>query len=295
MPELRQLSIDKQLASLPPLPLTVSRVMEVTANPESSANDLMKAILPDQAMCVAILKIANSALYGRPKQVASLEQAIVVLGFDEIKAIVLGKAAVSTFKGVLPTSKDDLQRFWEHAFTCGLAARIIAEHLGLRSGQFFIAGLLHDFGKLAMLLTFTTRYDTGVWFSGLSDTGRLNDEKSLFAVSHAAVGGRLLRHWQFPDTLISTLRYHHQPHEAGSLSGYALIVQLADFLAHCCDLPQRLDEQALKDRLAVQLPDFVRLWRERKLNWEETTLEYLFAWLIVDRKHGNAILDILAS
>jgi HD-like signal output (HDOD) protein len=94
-------SIDKQLERLPPLPITVTWVLRVTANPESSANDLMKAILPDQTMCVTVLRVANSALYGRPKKVASLEKAIVVLGFDEVRSIVLGKAVLTTFRDML--------------------------------------------------------------------------------------------------------------------------------------------------------------------------------------------------
>jgi HD-like signal output (HDOD) protein len=291
----RQPSIDKQLEALPPLPITVARVMEVTANPLSSANDLMKAILPDQAMCVAILKIANSVLYGRPKKVASLETAIVVLGFDEIRNIVLGKAAVTTFRDVLKTRHKELENFWDHAFTCGLAARIVAEHLGLQSGQFFIAGLLHDFGKLAMLLAFDQRYDPGRWFTEISTPGMLSAEMDSFSTTHAEVGSRLLQHWQFPDTLISSLRYHHAPGQAGKLVGYALVVQLADFLAHCCRHPERLDERFLKELLQRDLPGFLENWQQRKLPWEETTLEYLFAWLKVDREHGSSILDILAS
>ena len=84
-------SIEKQIESLPPLPITVSRVMEALADTDCSANNLVKAILPDQAMCMAILKIANSVLYGRPKRVSSLETAVMVLGFNEVQSIVLGK------------------------------------------------------------------------------------------------------------------------------------------------------------------------------------------------------------
>jgi HD-like signal output (HDOD) protein len=291
----RQPNIDKQLDALPPLPITVSQVMEITADPLSSANDLMKAILPDQAMCVAILKIANSVLYGRPKKVASLESAIVVLGFDEIRNIVLGKAAVTTFSDIFKTRRAELERFWDHAFTCGLAARVIAEHLGLQSGQFFIAGLLHDFGKLAMLLAFDRRYDPDRWFTEISTKEQLAEEEALFSTTHAEVGSRLLHHWQFPDTLISSLRYHHAPEQAGKLVGYAMVVQLADFLTHCCALPESPDDRALRELLDRYLPGFLDSWHERKLPWEETTLEYLFAWLKVDREHGSSILDILAS
>ena len=84
-----------QIDSFPALPATVNRVIEITGNPESSANDLMQAILPDQSMCIAILKLANSAFFGRPRKVASIEEAIVVLGFQEIRNIILTQAVLT--------------------------------------------------------------------------------------------------------------------------------------------------------------------------------------------------------
>lgn len=287
-------AIDKQLESMPPLPITVTRVLEVTENPLSSANDLMKAILPDQTMCLAILKFANSVIYGRPKKVASLEMAIVVLGFDEIRTIVLGKAAVTAIRHNLREHRNNLTKFWEHAFTCGLAARIIADHLGMKSGQLFMAGLLHDFGKLAQLLAYPQQYDITTRSSLISNVTSLAEEQLRFSASHAAAGARLLQHWQFPDMLVAALRYHHAPEQANIFSRYALVVQLADFLAHCCTLVQQPDEQRLKDLLDRHLPEFLRQWQDSQLPWEETTLEYLYTWTKVDRQHGSAILDILA-
>ncbi len=118
----------------------------------------IQAILPDRSMCVAILKIANSALYGRSERVNSLETAIMVLGFNEVRNIVLGRSVVTAF-GRCKKNKAAIDQFWDHSFTCGLAAKTIAEHLGLSSpGQFFVGGLIHDIGKLAMLLTFPDEY-----------------------------------------------------------------------------------------------------------------------------------------
>jgi len=280
---------------MPPLPITVSRVLEVTNNPESSANDLLKAILPDQTMCVAILKIANSVLYCRPKQVSSLETAVTVLGFNEIRNIVLAKAAVTAFKSIPKTHEKEIGAFWDHAFTCGLAARIISEHINQPSGQFFIAGLLHDIGKLAMLLAFDEKYDTSKWLTGFSGPEKLQKEQQTFATTHDIVGGRLLRHWQFPDNLIAALRYHHTPDLSSHLQSYPLVTQLADFLSYMYIKPESPDEQTLKTALHDQLPGFEDQWRDQNLPWEEITLESWFAWLKVDGEHGSGILDILAS
>lgn len=287
-------SIEAQIEALPPLPITVSRVMDALADPECSANTLVKAILPDQAMCVAILKIANSVLYGRPKRVSSLETAVIVLGFNEIQSIVLGKAAITTFNHLFKDHRQALQHFWDHSFTCGLAARIIAESLNLRSGQFFMAGLLHDIGKLAMLLAFKQKYQTTRWMDGPSTGERLEEEEQTFSITHGAVGSRLLSRWQFPDSLVTALRYHHHPGKASQSRGYPLIVQVADFLAHQSNAPEPPSEALLKQALHRQLPDFEENWRRYNLPWEEITLESWFAWLKVDQQHGSDILDVLA-
>ena len=286
--------IEKQIESLPPLPATVAEVLAVVNNPDSSANDLVKAILPDQSMCIAILKIANSALYGHQKQVSSLEAAVMVLGFNEVQNIVLAKATVQTIKPALRAWEEELKPFWDHSFTCGLAARIIGESINLPSGPFFVAGLFHDIGKLAMLLGLGEKYDIGKYLSGLTTAEMLKAEKETFSFSHDQIGSRLLQRWQFPDSLVTALHYHHSPDKAPKMSGYPLVVQLADFLSHMYARPESPDEQTLKTCLKTSMPDFETQWRKMNLPWEEITLESWFAWLKVDRANGSAVLDILA-
>jgi len=294
MTEQKTIPIEQQIESLPPLPITVADVLRVTNNPESSANDLVKAILPDQTMCIAVLKIANSVLYGRPKKVSSLETAVTILGFNEVQNIILAKAAVQAFQPVFKTHAAALTDFWDHSFTCGLAARIVGEHINLPSGQFFVAGLLHDIGKLAMLLAFGKRYDTHKWLIGLQSPEKLAEELHTFNVTHDVVGSRLLQRWQFPDTLSTALLHHHDPKKAEKLQGYPLVIQLADFLSHMYKLPDKPDEQELKAALCTHLPDFQTAWQHMHLPWEDITLEEWFAWLKVDRENGSAVLDILA-
>jgi HD-like signal output (HDOD) protein len=294
MPEIKPIPIEQQIEALPPLPITVANVLAVTNNPNSSANDLVKAILPDQAMCIAILKIANSVLYGRPKKVSSLETAVVVLGFNEVQNIVLAKAAVRAFQPIFKTHKEDLNAFWEHSFICGLAARVVGEYINLPSGQFFVSGLLHDIGKLAMLLAFGKRYDTDKWLLGISTAKQLEEEHQIFAITHDVVGSRLLQRWQFPDTLIAAVQHHHAPGAAQKLQGFPLVLQLADFLAHIYLQPEKPNEHSLKSALADCLPDFEKQWLTMHLPYDDITLESWFAWLKVDRENGRAILDILA-
>lgn len=286
----------EQIEAFPSLPVTVSRVMEVTTNPESSANDLMKAVLPDQGMCVAILKTANSALYGRPKKISSVENAIMVLGFEEVQSIVMGNAALKTFQPLLKTQMNELDDFWNHSFTCGLAARLIGEHLGLSPGHLFIAGLFHDIGKLAMLIILGEVYDTAHFFYGLSDPIKLEEEEKAFSTSHDIVGSQLIKSWLLPETLVTALGYHHSPQNAPELGIYPTIIQLADCLTHIYLENSDLQNEAnIEDQVQEYLPGFVNQWRANELPLDETSLELWFSWLQVDRGHGNGILDILSS
>lgn len=269
--------------------------MDALADPLCSANNLVKAILPDQPMCVAILKFANSVLYGRPKKVSSLETALMVLGFNEVQSIVLGKAAVTTFNSLFKNRREILDHFWDHSFTCGLAAKIISENLNLKSGQFFMAGLLHDIGKLAMILAFDAKYDSEKWMRSFCSKSLLAEERQAFNISHDVIGSRLLQRWQFPENLVTALKYQHTPENAASSQGYPLIVQVADFLTHLSNIEPIPTEQQLKAAFHRDLPEFESTWKKLNLPWEDITLESWFAWLKVDKVHGSEILDVLAS
>ncbi|MEE4243254.1 MAG: HDOD domain-containing protein, partial [Desulfopila sp.] len=287
--------IEKNIDSFPSLPATVAEVMSVVNNPESSAKELTQAILPDQSMCVAILKIANSALYGRPKKVSSLETAITVLGFNEIENIVLSKSVLNSFGTIFKRNDATIEAFWDHSFTCALAAKIIAEHFSISSpGRFFMAGLIHDIGKLAMLLTFPEEYQADKWLTGFSSPEKLIEEQELFSLSHEEVGGRLLMKWDFPEPLVNALQYHHIPEKSPRHHGFPLIVQLADALSHiCCTLGKEAVE-TIEEHVKELIPDIEDNWNHHKLPWEKLRLEMWYNWVVIERKHGSSILSILA-
>ncbi|MDR3630619.1 MAG: HDOD domain-containing protein [Desulfocapsaceae bacterium] len=288
------MSIDHVIDSLPPLPLTVANVIKVSTNPESSADDLVKAILPDQTMCAAILKIANSVLYGQSGKIGSLRTAIVVLGFQEVQSIVMGKAAISTFRQSLKENKADINKFWEHAFGCGLAAKIIAENLGFAAGEFFIAGLLHDIGKLVLFLALPDLYHPGEWMTSFSAKEHLALEKQRFTICHDAIGGRLFRKWLFPETLITALEYHHCPELAPAFSRFPLVIQLADLLSFLCSNPGLLEGRDLIQLIEEYLPGIESRWEKGNLLWNPSVIESWFSWLKTDQVHGSSIMNILS-
>lgn len=295
MDQNRYHQIEQKIESFPALPSIVAQVLQVTNDPESSAADLMEVVQPDPSMCTAILKVANSALFGQPKKVSSLERAITLLGFNEVESIVLGKAVVTSFQAILKGHEDELREFWQHSFTCGLAAKIIAVHLNLSSGQFFMAGLIHDIGKLAMLLSFPKEYGSTNMLNQFSSHSQLQQESKLFGISHELVGGKLLQKWNFPQNLLFSIGFHHHPHKATKQNGYPLVIQLADAMSFLCCNQQSIQDKEIAEKIKELLPDVEHDWRKFKLPWDETALESWFAWLKIDHAHGSPILKLLTT
>ena len=285
----------KQIDSFPALPMTVTKVMAVTGNPESSAHDLMKAILPDPSMCAAILKIANSAFFGMPGEVSTIEKAVVVLGFDEIHNIVIGKAVFASFQALNRNNRHSIQAFWEHSFTCGLAAKILAEHLAYSPSEFFIAGLIHDIGKLAMLITFPHDYSPLLQLSEPNQFCSIIKENEIFSISHDEIGKRLLRRWLFPEPLIMAIGYHHSPQMAPVHKIFPLIVQMADILSLIYCSPEKLTADDVTTIFKDFLPENLQMWKNNNLPWELEKIGLWYNELIESRQKDGAILDIFTS
>lgn len=285
--------IEKHLDSVPVLPATVMSLMEVTSNPESSAQDVMEKILPDQSLCLTILKFANSVLFGRPEKVDSLTKAIAFLGFDEVKNIALSKALLNSFGELEKRHQASLEKYWEHSFLCGMAARHIAYDLGLRQDVAFTAGLIHDIGKLVMLRSFEDEYDSHKWLTEFSSEENLENELRVFSFTHDMVGAQLLQKWNFPENLITAVAYHHYPTETNRDLRYAHIVQLANLLAICSCNPELLDDGHINSRIQKALPELKNRWINQGLSWQESNNDNWYQWLVLNREEGNSIREII--
>lgn len=280
-----------QIDSFPALSATVSRVLEITGNPESSAQELMQAILPDQSMCVAILKLANSAFFGRPRKVSSIEEAVVVLGFHEIRNIVLTQAVFHSFQKFRSTNKEDIDALWRHSLTCGLAARIIADHSGqyVSSSQFFIAGLIHDIGKLAMLMVFPQSYSAVAEIPEHQRLPNFLEEEEKYGISHDRVGLRLLNRWLFPETLCISVGYHHRPAVAPSNGEFSLIVSMADILSHIEQSQKECTGWEVLELMKARSPEDELLWKRYDFDWQEDDVENWLAALRTELADGNLL------
>lgn len=218
------------IRNLPSMPVVMLELTKLLENPKTSASDLGKLISKDQGLVTKILAVANSPLYGLPRRVATVEFAIVILGFDHIKNIVIALSMLEAFKG---TDEKGWNRksYWEHSFLTAAASKRIADDLNYRkSGEAFTAGLLHDLG-ISVLQRFLNKEFKKIYHIVETQQMRfINAEKAVMGLTHQEIGQFLIEKWNLPPVLGDVLLHHHNPSLAENNQVLCAIVHLADFL-----------------------------------------------------------------
>lgn len=201
------------LGDLPPLPQVAAQVLRIAADPDASTEELQKVIGTDQALTAQILKIANSAMFGMMREVTTLTQAIMTLGFSTIKSVVIASSAKNLYSR--GTSGLQERLMWEHALVSALAGRAYGRALRFpRTEEVFLAALMHDIGKSVMAIKFPDRYGAlirGVYNEQLDG---LRMELDTFGFDHAMVGEALLHSWNIAASIEQAARWHHDPLQA---------------------------------------------------------------------------------
>lgn len=287
--------IQQYIDSFPVLPVTVTRLMDVTSDPECSVKDVVETIHSDPSLCLTILKISNSVLFGRPQKVDSIKMAVVILGFNEVQRIAMAKALINSFCKIAKKDKPFVDRFWEHSFVCGLAAKCIARDLRIVPDIGFMGGLIHDIGKLIMLETFADDYGPERWMTELSNEDTLQEELEIYSFTHDMVGGQLLKKWLFPENLITAVAYHHRPGEALKEKAFAHVIQLADILSFYCCNQKLLWEEDILTFIYSSLPDIQSSWQSFGVPLEDEAITGWFDWLAINHKQGSRLNDAFAA
>ncbi len=220
------------IRDLPALPEVVVRVMRMTEDPRTDAQSIARVIATDQAMAARVLKLANSAFYGLPRRVSTLSEAVVILGFRTIKNLAI---AASTFELLnREIAGYWLQRgeLWRHSLACAIGAQLIARRIRLPvTEEAFVAGLLHDIGKVAINLFVREQFDQIMQRALQDQIAFVDAEQAVLGFNHAMAGGLIAEKWNLPPTLVAVIKYHHQPSTAPDHDPMISIVHLADVLA----------------------------------------------------------------
>lgn len=217
------------IRNLPSIPVVMFEVTKLLDNPKTNANDLGKIISMDQGLVAKILTVANSPLYGLPRRVSTIEFAIVILGFEHIKNIVIALSMIEAFKGKEDKTLDK-KSFWLHSLVTAFAAKRIADDFRYRkSGEAFTAGLLHDLGISVIQRFFSPDFTKILDLVKSDECDHLTAEKQILGIDHQDIGQFLIEKWNLPPILGDVILHHHEPDKAENKQ-LAAIVHLADYM-----------------------------------------------------------------
>lgn len=245
------------IKNLPTLPTVADNVIKLTRNPDTTAFDIATAISSDQSLASKVLRTANSAYYGFPRKITTINYAIVVLGLNNIKNIVLSTSIMARFSKSDSNQLLDRRDFWKHSLLCGIISKKIAEHMGIKAAEeLFMCGLLHDFGKLILDHFFNPEFVKALELSKKKQITLKEAENRVFGFSHAGVGALLLKKWRLPVSLVTAVERHHAPDANKNGFRAAAIVHVADYLCRRIGIGSSGDDALpVLDKKAFKLVD----------------------------------------
>ncbi len=219
-------AITKRIQSLPTLPPVVKKLTTMVESPDVTAKDVGKLISSDQVLSAKVLKLVNSSFYGLSGKVSSISHAVILLGFNVIKGVVLSAS-------VFDLMEKSMVGLWEHSLGAAIISGTISRNLGLSDPEeISTAALLHDIGKVLVRVSLSEDYDRIVRIAGEQGRTFREAELEVLGVDHADIGSWLSREWGLPRQLIVPITYHHDPDNAPGLQDRVAVVHIADSLAH---------------------------------------------------------------
>jgi len=197
--------------NLPTLPVIVQQIQKLIENPNSNMSQIALIITRDQSIAARVVRLVNSAFYGLGNKISSIQQAIMLLGLNTVKNLVIGVSVVKTFEGAHNASIFDREKFWLHSFACATGARLIARKLGREPEDYFMAGLLHDIGILVLDQFFHEEFIEIVQQTLRTNKELTDVETSVLGITHCEIGGFMAAKWRIPEYLSLAIRHHHKP------------------------------------------------------------------------------------
>jgi len=250
-------AVVRDITGLVSMPAVYYKILELVENENSTAAEIGEVIAQDTNLTARLLRIANSAFYGFPSSIETVSRAITVIGLRELRDLVLATSAIEAFDDI-PLDMANMTSFWNHSLYTGVCARILAtRNKVLHNERLFVAGLLHDIGHLVMFLKLPNRLRDCMVRAARDDQDIHMIERRDIGFDHAELGAALLRFWKLPDSLIHTIRYHHEPELAEKFRQESAIVHIANILAKHADLADYVSENVFQyNPVALQLLNF---------------------------------------
>ncbi len=281
--------ITESVLTLPTLPTVVSKMIEMVDNPKTSAASLARLISTDQALTARILKLANSAYYGFSREISTVNMAIVILGFNSVKEMGLSLSVLDVFRNSEADRRFDVSQFWEHSIACGVGARMLARKYYRRLvGEAFVAGLLHDLGKI--IVNQYAHEDFTQVMSRVAEKKMDLDaaEREVLGTGHSRIGGWLAEKWRLPSIIVDTIHYHHCPWDAPQEPAFIGLIGAANYLCHYNGIGNsgRAEVKELDERMWT-------LFEENDVALDASMLEELSAEFLLEYDQAETFVSFI--
>lgn len=279
----------EDVSEVPSFPPVMAKLLELCSDESASIDDLSRLVKTDPGISARIMRVVSHALYGRRQKITDVSEAVLHLGFDEVKKLALG---VTVFENMFKTGRQrqfDRRFFWRHCLCVAALSSAVAREIRFpRPGEAYIGGLLHDLGKIIFDVQGRVNYDDFV-NSVARQTGPLiSEERDLMGMGHDDLGAYYCKLWGLPQALALTVRYHHRRfHNVGLDKEEAqliAIVSLANFLAWTQGIgsfdiirPPILQPE-VERYIEIGRIDFKKLIRHMDRELENTSRFYKFAF-----------------
>ncbi|MCK5542755.1 MAG: HDOD domain-containing protein [Desulfobacterales bacterium] len=287
--------IRKYIAHMPSLSTTISMVLKVCNSPDTTANDLNRVIALDPVLTGNVLKLINSAYYSMRDRVTSLTKAIIMLGMNTIKNLAISTAILGTLNKTKSVKASSIDAFWEHSICVGTAAKIIASmpELGLKNkDEFFVAGLLHDIGKIPLINCFTKDYALVEKVVKEEGVAIIRAENKLLKINHSQIGKQIAGKWGIAGAIYETICYHHFPFTADVENTQVVqIIALADIFAKILE-EKKSNELTEGHDMVFNLNDSLLINMLDKMNIDHNSLSGIEGIIVDELEKAKEFLHI---
>jgi HD-like signal output (HDOD) protein len=226
----------KELVTLPAVATSVLRLLE---NDNSDLKDIVRIVQTDPSLSIKILKISNSPLYATKREITSIQQAIMLIGFNKLINVVLGVSIFSKFwLSTKPGAEELMNKFWWHSCSVGTIAKFIAFKMKKSFNENeFIGGLLHKIGKLVMIQYDIDKYQEVIRLVSEENISDIEAEEKVFGANHVQVGAQLSKIWKLPDEVSTIITNYTIPAQAGNQLELVSVVNLSSIICELNDAP----------------------------------------------------------
>jgi putative nucleotidyltransferase with HDIG domain len=232
--------IENYISRMPSMPTTVAKVLKICNDPQTSPADLNQVISLDPVLMGKVMRLINSAYYSLPNQITSLVRAIIMLGLNTVKNLALSTAVLGGLGRGSDFQALNMEGFWRHSICVGVMAKLIAKHrrvdVKLRD-EYFIAGLLHDLGKIPLNNRFADLYVEAIAVTDREQLPLYRAEEKVMGLNHEEAGKLIVESWKLGRDIVDVVSFHHnQESYAGDNRELVSTINVANYFANAYEI-----------------------------------------------------------